>query len=414
MTNIIHQLGQNARQAYQEFRQVDLQKKRHALLAMADNIQQNMGGILQQNTIDCQSASHLNNAMMGRLMLNEQRILAMVKGLRDISQQADPLGRELSRTTRPNGLDIVQIAVPLGVIGVIYEARPNVTADAAGLCLWSGNAVILRGGSESFHSSNIIVRLIRESLMQCQINPNMVQYVPNNDRALVSDILQCHQYIDVVVPRGGKGLVSLVQERATMPVFAHLDGNCHIYVHADADQNMALKIIKNAKLRRVDICGACESLLIHAKIAHEFLPKLYNLLNENDCEIRGCDNSYQICPQITPASDDDFAQEYLDKIISCKIVQNEDEAIQHINHYGSHHTESIITKSLEIFKKCMYKIDSAIVIHNASTQFADGAEMGKGAEIGIATGRFHARGPIGAMELTIGQYIVYGTGQIRE
>ncbi len=413
MVNIVAEMGKNARIALAQSTSITIGQKIQALNLIADLILTNQDKILEANRQDCENASHLSAPMLSRLKLSESNLKSMAQSLRDIAAMPNPLGRILDTKTRPNGLIIEKISVPIGVIGIIYESRPNVTTDAAALCFWSGNAVILRGGSESFNSSKILVDIFRQGLHQCRLPMNLVQFIPNIARESVKQMLHCHEYIDVIVPRGGKNLIKLVQSEATMPVFAHLDGNCHIYVHEDADFSQACAIIVNAKLRRVDVCGACESLLVDSAIAAKFIPKIAEILTAQNCEIRACPESLQYIANALPASEADYSMEYLDKIISLKIVKNIDEAILHINQYGSHHTDAIITNNLDKTDFFFHNIQSAIVIHNASTQFADGGELGKGAEIGIATGRFHARGPIGAEELTIFQYHIRGKGQIR-
>jgi glutamate-5-semialdehyde dehydrogenase len=338
----------------------------------------------------------------------------MAAGLESISELPDPIGRVLAEWERPNGLQIQRITVPLGVIGIIYESRPNVTADAAGLCLKSGNAVILRGGSESFRSNQVIYQCLHDGLSQEGINPAAVQFVQTTDRAAVGYMLSSMvDTIDVVVPRGGKGLVKRVQAEARVPVIGHLDGICHVYLHASADAAMARDIVVNAKMRRTGICGAAETLLVDRAVAASLVPNIVSALNEAGCLVRGDDEVRALVATAEIANEEDWSTEYLDAIISCRIVNDIDQAIEHIAQYGSGHTECIVAEDSAAAAKFLAEVDSAIVLHNASTQYADGGEFGMGAEIGIATGRIHARGPVGAEQLTSYKYVVRGAGQVR-
>ena len=349
-----------------------------------------------------------------RLMLNEARIEAMARSLEQIAELADPVGRMLAQWTRPNGLDITRIAVPLGVIGIIYESRPNVTADAGGLCLKSGNACILRGGSDSLHSSQAILDCLRSGLQQAGLPTRAIQLVATSDREAVGLMLTgLDGAIDVIVPRGGKSLVERVQREARVPVFAHLEGICHTYVDRDADLGMAVSIVVNAKMRRTGVCGATETLLVDEHAPKNVLPTLVRALLEAGCQVRGDDATRTSDPRVIAATPNDYGHEFLDAIIAVKTVDGVDGAIAHIARYGSQHTEAIITRSEATAARFVDRVDSAIVLHNASTQFADGGEFGMGAEIGIATGKMHARGPVGVEQLTTFKYVVRGTGQIR-
>jgi glutamate-5-semialdehyde dehydrogenase len=353
-------------------------------------------------------------AMLDRLMLDHERIEAMAAGLESIAALPDPVGRILAEWDRPNGLNIQRIAVPLGVIGIIYESRPNVTADAAALCLKSGNAVILRGGSDSFESNHAIFECMRTGLEKAGINVEAIQMVPTRDRAAVGFLLSSMaSLVDVVVPRGGKSLVKRVQDEARVPVIGHLEGICHVYLHASADAVTARDVVLNAKMRRTGICGAAETILVDADVAPQLLPDVCDALADAGCEIRGDDGVVAIVPGATPATEEDWSTEYLDSIVSIRIVDDIDAAIEHIAAYGSGHTESIIASDVPAAEHFLRMVDSAIVLHNASTQFADGGEFGMGAEIGIATGRVHARGPVGAEQLTSYKYVVRGAGQVR-
>jgi glutamate-5-semialdehyde dehydrogenase len=338
----------------------------------------------------------------------------MAKGLREIAGLDDPVGQVMTRWTRPNGLEISRVRVPIGVIGIIYESRPNVTADAAGLCVKSGNAAILRSGSESFLTSLVIANTLSEALVAAGLPEAAIQLVPTVDRSAVGFMLGgLGGAVDVIVPRGGKGLVGRVQAEARLPVFAHLEGVCHVYIHAGADLDMAKKIVLNAKMRRTGICGAAETLLVDRKAAPSHLAPLVEMLIEAGCEVRGDPDTQRADSRVKPATEEDWPKEYLDAIIAVKLVDGLDEAIEHVAHYGSQHTDAIVTDDRAAAEAFLARVDSAIVLHNASTQFADGGEFGMGAEIGIATGRFHARGPVGVEQLTIYKYAVRGQGQTR-
>jgi len=352
--------------------------------------------------------------MLDRLMLDDKRVEAMAKGLEDIAALPDPVGRELARWTRPNGLDIARIATPIGVIAIIYESRPNVTADAAALCLKSGNAVILRGGSESAKSSAAILAALRDGLAAANLPAAAIQLVPTNDRAAVGLLLQgLSGSVDLIIPRGGKSLVARVQNEARVPVLAHLEGICHTYIHADADPEKARAVTVNAKMRRTGICGATETLLIDRSVAPALVVQILDDLAAKGCEIRADDAVWALYPAAKPATEEDWRTEYLDAIISVKLVDGVEAAIAHIETYGSHHTEAIVTEDRLAAERFLEGVDSAILLWNASTQFADGGEFGMGAEIGIGTGKLHARGPVGVEQLTTFKYVVRGNGQTR-
>lgn len=386
-----------------------------ALAATAVLIRSHQDTIMEANAKDIAAAQDRQRdaAMIGRLTLNPDRIEAMAQGLEDITALDDPIGRELDRWQRPNGLDIARVSTPLGVLGVIYESRPNVTVDAAGLAIKSGNPVILRGGSDSIHTATVLARLVREGLAGAGLPENAVQLVENTDRALVGAMLAAVGGIDVIIPRGGRSLVERVQQEARVPVFAHLEGICHVYVDKAADPEKALAVTVNAKMRRVEICGAAETLLIDRAVAATLLPRLGEALSTAGCRLVADDEARALLAGADPATDDDYHTEYLDAVISVAVVDGVGGAIDHIGQYSSNHTESIITEDTETAEHFLAEVDSAIVMVNASTQFADGGEFGMGAEIGISTGRMHARGPVGATQLTSFKYMVRGTGQTR-
>ena len=409
-------MGKNARKASQILTLANSDLKNSALEAMAVDIEKNKENILEANIKDVEKAkaNNISKSFLDRLILNDERIESISDGLREIIKIEDPVGQTMSKWDRPNGLNIERVRTPLGVIGVIYESRPNVTADAGALCLKAGNAVILRGGSESYYSSNAIYNSLKNGLIKAGLPEHSIQIIPTTDRNAVGYLLSgLNDSIDVVVPRGGKSLVERVQNEAKVPVFGHLEGICHVYIDKDADVKKAIEVTVNAKMRRTGICGAAETLLIDKENADIFLPKLAESLEDLDCELRGCNNSLKIINDMIPAEENDWSTEYLDAIISVKIVDGIRGAIDHINSYSTSHTDSIITENIKTADIFLKEIDSAIVMHNASTQFADGGEFGMGAEIGIATGRFHARGPVGVEQLTSFKYIVRGSGQVR-
>ena len=416
LENLMIDIGRSARDSSYGLAKISNNKRNKAIFFIAESIENNIKMLLEANAKDVESANNknLSSSLIDRLMLNEERILSMASSMRVITEIPDPINQIMEEWSRPNGLIIKRLSVPLGVIGIIYESRPNVTSDAAALCIKSGNAVILRGGSESFESNKAIHFCLKEGIKKAKLDESIAQLVPTRDRDAVGFMLSSmNNYIDVVVPRGGKNLVRRVQDEARIPVIGHLEGICHIYVHHSADFNITKKIILNAKMRRTGICGAAETILIDKKIAPQIVSKLADELERAGCEIRGDHEAQKYSNYIDEATDDDWSTEYLDAIISMKIVDDIGEAIQHIAEYGSGHTDSIISSNQEVADKFIKEIDSAIVMHNTSTQFADGGEFGMGAEIGIATGKIHARGPVGANQLTSYKYAVFGNGQVR-
>ncbi|AML52795.1 glutamate-5-semialdehyde dehydrogenase [Falsihalocynthiibacter arcticus] len=408
---LMKDIGTRARAAARELGFASGPQKEAALLAAADAVWARRDEIVAANVLDMEFGRDkgLSAAMLDRLMLDEARIEAIVTSLRAVAGQNDPVGEILTEWDMESGLHIKRVRTPLGVIGVIYESRPNVTADAGALCLKAGNAVILRGGSESFHSSGVIHACLQDGLKSAGLPVDAVQRVPTRDRAAVAEMLRATEFIDVIVPRGGKGLVGLVQREARVPVFAHLEGICHIYVDAAADPEKALKIVVNSKTRRTGICGSAECLLVHKDVAATLGQAIVDALIKAGVEVRaeGMNGSVE-------ASADDFGKEFLDMIIAAKVVDDIDGAIAHIQNYGSNHTDCVITEDQAVANRFFTRLDSAILIQNASTQFADGGEFGMGAEIGIATGKMHARGPVGAEQLTSFKYIVVGDGTIRK
>ena len=407
------EIGRTAKAAATTLARAAPAAKNAALTAAAARLRDDAAEILRANAVDMAAASTLSPAMLDRLALDEGRIEATAAGLEAIARLDDPVGELVDEWTRPNGLRIGRVRVPLGVIGVIYESRPNVTADAGALCLKSGNAAILRGGSESFNSSRAIFAALAHGLAAAGLPAGALQLVPTRDRAAVGEMLRMDAHIDVIVPRGGKSLVARVREESRVPVFAHLDGNCHVYVHAGAEKEMARRIVVNAKMRRTGICGAAETLLIDRAVAPSHLPAIAEDLREAGCEIRGDAEARAIDGRIAPAAEADWDTEYLDAVIAVRTLAGLDEAIAHIAAHGSSHTESIVTEDAAAAERFLDEVDSAIVLHNASTQFADGGEFGMGAEIGISTGRLHARGPVGVEQLTTCKYVVHGSGQVR-
>jgi glutamate-5-semialdehyde dehydrogenase len=413
---VMDDIGRAARRSAATLAMTAGAERNAALTAAAHAIRSNAQAIVAANATDLAAAKKrgLSEAMLDRLMLDAGRIEAMAAGIETVVALDDPLGRTLAEWERPNGLQIQRVSVPLGVIGIIYESRPNVTADAAALCIKSGNAVILRGGSESFHSSSAIYDCLREGLLAAGIDAQAVQMVPTTDRAAVGYLLaSMAEWVDVVVPRGGKSLIKRVQDEARVPVIGHLEGICHVYLHEDADADMARDIVLNAKMRRTGICGAAETVLVDRTAAERLLPDVIGALQQAGCEVRGDERVGGLVTSVGEASEADWSTEYLDAIVSIRVVDDISEAIAHIATYGSGHTESIVTASDAAAERFLSEVDSAIVLHNASTQFADGGEFGMGAEIGIATGRIHARGPVGAEQLTSYKYVVRGSGQVR-
>ena len=409
-------LGQRARKAARKLALAAPEQKNRALLAAAASLRTKTPELLAANVLDMAQArtKNLAAAMLDRLSLDEKRIASMAQSLEDIAALPDPVGRLLETFDRPNGLRIERIATPLGVVGVIFESRPNVTADAGALCLKAGNAAILRAGSESFHSSRLIHACLVEGLREAGLPQDCIALIPTRDRAAVGAMLAgLNGAIDVIVPRGGKSLVARVQAEARVPVFAHLEGIVHVYIDAEADPAKAEKILLNAKMRRTGICGAAETLLVDRAGANKLLAPLVKALLAAHCEVRGDEATQKVDPHVKPAVEEDWSTEYLEAIIAVKLVDGVQGAIDHIETYGSHHTDCIVTENVARAEKFLREVDSAIVIHNASTQFADGGEFGFGAEIGIATGRMHARGPVGVAQLTSFKYVVHGAGQTR-
>ena len=412
---VILEIGQRASKASEELGKAASTTKNQGLIEAANAIRSQSKQIVSANHKDLENTSGkgLSKAMIDRLKLDDTGIEAMAVGLEEIAKLEDPVGNILDSWERPNGLAISRITVPLGVIGVIYESRPNVTADAGGLCLKSGNAVILRGGSESYNSSTAILNALRDGLRKVDLPLEAIQMVPTTDRSAVHQLLGLSKYIDVIVPRGGKGLIEAVQTESKIPVFAHLEGICHTYINEYSDPMMACDIVLNGKMRRTGICGATETLLIDMKASESHLPSILDALIAAGCEIKGDKPTQGADKRVKNASELDWSTEYLDSIISIKQVTGVDDAIMHINRYGSEHTDAIVTNDENIAEKFLSGVNSAIVLHNASTQFADGGEFGMGAEIGIATGKLHARGPIGLEQLTTFKYVVRGNGQVR-
>ncbi|MGN0370578.1 MAG: glutamate-5-semialdehyde dehydrogenase [Butyrivibrio sp.] len=389
--------------------------KNNALIAIADNIVANTDMILAANEKDMEAGRRegMKQGLLDRLKLTPERIIGMADGIRKVASLEDPVGEVLGMWERPNGLRIGKKRVPIGVIGIIYESRPNVTLDAFGLCFKSGNSVILKGGSDAINSNIAIVSVIQDSLQKSGITKDCIQLIKSTDREVTNKLMHLNEYIDVLIPRGGAGLIKAVVNNSTIPVIETGTGNCHVYVDASADFNMALDIIENAKTQRIGVCNACESLLVHRDIANDFIPLLAKRLFDHNVEIRGDDKSRLIVPAFTPATEDDYATEYLDYIVSLKVVDSIDEAIAHINKYNTGHSEAIVTNDYNSSQKFLDEVDAAAVYVNASTRFTDGFEFGFGAEIGISTQKLHARGPMGLKELTTTKYIIYGNGQIR-
>ena len=409
-------LGQAARTAARMLALAPAEQKNQALMAMAAKIRRSTADILSENRRDLENARarELKGSFLDRLTLDEARLDAMARGLEEIAALPDPVGQVMAAWTRPNGLAISRVRVPIGVIGIIYESRPNVTADAGGLCLKSGNAAILRGGSDSFHSSAAIVACLQRGLDIAGLPRTVIQMVPNAERDCVGLMLEgLGGTIDLIVPRGGKSLVARVQQDARVPVFSHLEGICHVYVDKAADTEMAQRVVLNAKMRRTGICGAAETILIDRAAADRTLKPIIAALIDAGCEVRGDEACRAADPRVKPATEEDWSTEYLDAIVAMKLVDGVDEAMAHIAAYGSQHTDAIITGDAATAARFLNEVDSAIVLHNASTQFADGGEFGFGAEIGIATGKLHARGPVGVEQLTTFKYQVRGAGQTR-
>ena len=408
-------IGIEARKASRLMASADTNQKNIALQAIANAILRESSALLaaNQQDLDAAKANGLDSAMLDRLTLTEKSISSMVEGLTQIASLADPIGEMSDFKYRPSGIQVGKMRVPLGVIGIIYEARPNVTVDAAGLCIKSGNAAILRGGSEALHCNQALAKLVQEGLAAANLPATGIQVLETTDRAAVGELITMKAYVDVIVPRGGKGLIERVSNEARIPVIKHLDGNCHVYVDDDADFEKALRIVENSKTQRLGTCNTAESLLIARSVARTMLPKIADMLSAHGIEIRGCPETCALVKQAKVATNEDFYTEYLAAIISCKVVENLDEAIVHINTHSSQHTESIVTENYTKARRFLREVDSSSVMVNASTRFADGFEYGLGAEIGISTDKLHARGPVGLEGLTSLKYIVLGDGQVR-
>lgn len=420
MTDFIHQaeiieMGRQAKVAARALALLQSNKKKRCLEAMAEAIMDGQKQLRTANAMDMEAGREkgLNNAMLDRLELTPERISGMAKGLQALVGLEDPAGREESTWIRPNGLRIRKVRVPIGVIGIIYEARPNVTADAAGLCLKAGNAVFLRGGSEALHSNQAIVDALHEGLRSAKVPEAAVQLLPWPDRQAVDAMLRMDEFIDLIIPRGGEGLIRKVVETSTIPVIKHYKGVCHVYVDAAADLDMALAIVENGKCQRPGVCNAVETVLIHKDIAAEFAPRMARLLESQGVDLRGCTEFMRLVPDATSATEQDWYEEYLDLILSVKIVDSVEAAVDHIARYGSGHSDAIVTENKNAASAFTDGVDSAAVYVNASTRFTDGGQFGMGAEIGISTDRIHARGPMGIDELTTYKYVIDGTGQIR-
>ena len=411
----MQQLGQQARAASRDMARADTGVKNRALLAIAAAIRRDKEKLLaaNQQDLDAARAAGMEAAMLDRLTLTEKGVATMAEGLEQIATLADPIGEITDLKYRPSGIQVGRMRVPLGVIGIIYEARPNVTVDAAGLCIKSGNACILRGGSEAIHCNRALAALVHEGLEAAGLPKVAVQVVETTDRAAVGELITMKDFVDVIVPRGGKGLIERISNEARIPVIKHLDGNCHVYVDDEADEAKALRILENSKTQRLGTCNTAESLLVARAVAATMLPKLAAMLIAKGTEIRGCAETQALVPQAKAATDEDYYTEYLAAIISCKVVSGLDEAIEHINKYSSQHTESIVTENYTKARRFLREVDSSSVMVNASTRFADGFEYGLGAEIGISTDKIHARGPVGLEGLTSQKYIVLGDGQVR-
>ena len=415
MNEMLQTLGENAREAEVILRNLGTAKKNQVLEAVADSLVAHADKLLAANAIDVENGrrNHMPEGLVDRLMLTEARIEGMAEGLRQVAALDDPIGEVTGMKKRPNGLMIGQKRVPLGVVGIIYEARPNVTADAFGLCFKTGNVVILKGGSDALHSNEAIVNCIRETLGAHGVTENVIQLIADTSRETAAEFMKMNEYVDVLIPRGGKGLIKAVVNQSTIPVIETGTGNCHIYVDESADLDMAVNIILNAKTQRVGVCNACESLLVHENVKEKLLPVLAKRLQEKHVEMRADKEAQTLMPGAVAATEEDWGTEYLDYILSIKVVHNVDEAIAHINKYNTGHSEAIITENYSNAQKFLDEVDAAAVYVNASTRFTDGFEFGYGAEIGISTQKLHARGPMGLLALTTTKYIIYGNGQIR-
>lgn len=413
--NALTEQASRARTAWLDLQTADSRIKNRALCNIAEALKADVGPILEANAHDIEKARQngMSEAFIERLTLNEERIRKMAEGVLQVADLPDPVGEIMEEWDRPNGLHIQKVRVPLGVIGIIYESRPNVTVDAAALCLKSGNAVILRGGSDAFESNRALMDSLRRAVAEAGLNPDCVSLVMDTSRETVNQLMRLNEYVDVLIPRGGKGLIHSVVQNATVPVIQTGDGVCHVYVDGECDQAMAQKVAVSAKVSRPSVCNSAETLLVDSAIAREFLPKCLEELREKGVEIRGCQRVQAICPWVNPASEQDWDTEYNDLIYSVKVVDGVEAAIEHINRHGTRHSEAIMTSNLEHARLFQGKVDAAAVYHNASTRFTDGGEFGFGAEIGISNQKLHARGPMGLRELTTSKYIICGDGQVR-
>jgi glutamate-5-semialdehyde dehydrogenase len=408
-------MAKAARAAAKEMARCDSNRKNAVLLGMADKIEMEASTIKNANQKDLVRAKELglSPAMLDRLTVSDATIQSMAKGLREVAGLNDPVGATGKTWLRPNGLEVTKMRIPIGVIGIIYESRPNVTIDAAGLCLKAGNAVVLKGGSEALHSNQALARVIGQVLEECNLPENAVQIVPVRDREAVNILLNQEEFIDLIIPRGGEGLIRFVVSHSTIPVLKHYKGVCHVYVDEGAELNMAEEICFNAKVQRPGVCNSMETLLLHRSIAREFLPKMAKRLVRAGVEIRGCPETCNILPDAIKATEADWPEEYLDLVLAVRVVEDMDQAISHISTYGSKHTEAIVTRDYKRAKRFVREVDSSVVLVNASTRFNDGGELGLGAEIGISTSKLHAFGPMGVEELTTTKFVVFGDGQIR-
>jgi glutamate-5-semialdehyde dehydrogenase len=416
INSYMHDLGQRARTASRRMAAASTAEKNAALLAIAEQMQAAKAAILAANAKDVEAgrANGLDEALLDRLMISDKGFAGMLEGLRQVAELPDPIGAITDMAYRPSGIQIGKMRVPLGVVGIIYESRPNVTIDAASLCLKSGNAAILRGGSEAIHCNQAIAVCIRAGLKKAGLPEDAVQVIETTDRAAVGKLVAMPEFVDVIVPRGGKGLIERISNEARVPVIKHLDGICHVYVDSQADLQKAVTVSFNAKCHRYGVCNAMETLLVHEAVAAEFLPQIKLRYDAENVELRGCEKTREILPGIKAATEEDWVTEYLAPILSIRIVSDLDQAISHINEFGSHHTDSIITENYSKARRFLTEVDSSSVMVNASTRFADGFEYGLGAEIGISTDKFHARGPVGLDGLTSQKYVVLGDGHIRQ
>jgi glutamate-5-semialdehyde dehydrogenase len=410
------ELGKRAKNAARQLAPLSSEEKNKALLVMADKLEAQSVFLIKENEKDLEFANKAgaSSAVLDRIALNPSRVNGMAKGLRDVAALPDPVREVIKMWRRPNGLQVGRMRIPLGVIGIIYEARPNVTADAAALCLKSGNAVILRGGSEAHHSNQAIGAVLRQACAETRVPQDAVQVVERKDHALVNELLQLEEYIDLIIPRGGEELIRAVAANSKIPVIKHYKGVCHVYVDSEASLEMAERICFNAKVQRPSVCNAMETLLVHEGIARRFLPSMIAKFQSAGVEIRGCENTRALVPGVKKATDTDWSTEYLDLILAVRVVKDMDEAIDHIERYGSEHTESIVTTNYQKSREFIDRVNSSAVMVNASTRFNDGGELGLGAEIGISTSKIHAFGPMGLEELTTTKFVVFGDGQIRE